>query len=147
LATVNHQARQKNIDITTELDSVGTVLGFADEFRHAVMNLLINAIEHSPADATVKVRAHRSHSWQNKGERGVCLLVVNHGTALSREEIDKMFSPFVSTKAERGSGLGLWVTRAIVLKHGGRILVRSFRSPREAVCCSIYLPARSAVAG
>jgi signal transduction histidine kinase len=110
------------------------------------MNLLMNAIEHSPSDATVMVRAHRSRSWQNTSDRGIRVVVLNHGTALSREEIDKMFSPFVSTKAERGSGLGLWVTRAIVLKHGGRITVRSFSKPREAVCCSMYLPARSALA-
>jgi signal transduction histidine kinase len=145
LASVGPHAQRKRIDINTELDSVGSIIGFADEFRHAIMNLLMNAVEHSPVDANVIVRAHRSRSWQSKGERGINVLVLNHGSALSREEIDKMFSPFVSTKAERGSGLGLWVTRAIVLKHGGRILVRSFRHPREAVCCSIYLPARSAL--
>lgn len=145
LASVGPHAQRKRIEIDTQLDSVGTIIGFADEFRHAIMNLLMNAVEHSPVDANVIVRAHRSHSWQNKGERGICVLVLNHGSALSREEIDKMFSPFVSTKAERGSGLGLWVTRAIVLKHGGRILVRSFRHPREAVCCSICLPARSSL--
>lgn len=145
LTSVGPHAQRKGIAINTQLDSVGTIIGFADEFRHAIMNLLMNAVEHSPLDSNVIVRAHRSHSWQNKGERGICVLVLNHGSALSREEIDKMFSPFVSTKAERGSGLGLWVTRAIVLKHGGRIIVRSFRHPREAVCCSIYLPARSAL--
>lgn len=146
LASVSPHAERKHIDINADLDGVGTIVGFADEFRHAVMNLLMNAVEHSPPDATVEVRAHRSRSWQNSGERGIRLVVLNHGTALSREDIDKMFSPFVSTKAERGSGLGLWVTRAIVLKHGGRILVRSFRHPREAVCCSIYLPSRTALA-
>jgi signal transduction histidine kinase len=145
LASVNSHAQRKGIAINADLDSIGTVLGFADEFRHAIMNLLMNAIEHSPTDATVLVRAHRSRSWQNSGDRGIRVVVLNHGTALSREEIDRIFSPFVSTKAERGSGLGLWVTRAIVLKHGGRIVVRSFRVPREAVCCSIYLPARSAM--
>jgi signal transduction histidine kinase/HAMP domain-containing protein len=146
LASVNPHAERKGIAVNVDLDSVGSVVGFADEFRHAIMNLLMNAIEHSPTDATVVVRAHRSRSWQNSGDRGIRVVVLNHGTALARDEIDKMFSPFVSTKAERGSGLGLWVTRAIVLKHGGRIVVRSFRHPREAVCCSIYLPARSAVA-
>jgi signal transduction histidine kinase/HAMP domain-containing protein len=146
LASVNPHAQRKGIAVSADVASVGTVVGFADEFRHAIMNLLMNAIEHSPSDATVSVRAHRSRSWQNSGDRGIRVVVLNHGTALERDEIDRMFSPFVSTKAERGSGLGLWVTRAIVLKHGGRIVVRSFRHPREAVCCSIYLPARSSVA-
>jgi signal transduction histidine kinase len=143
LASVVQHAARKHIEVQTDLTNVGTIMGFPDEFRHAVMNLLMNAIEHSPEHATVEVRARRSRSLQNVGERGIRVIVCNHGTALSRDEIAKMFSPFVSTKAERGSGLGLWVTRAIVLKHGGKITVRSFRTPREAVCCSIYLPARS----
>ncbi len=53
-----------------------------------------------------------------------------------------MFEPFFSTKGERGTGLGLWVTQGIVQKHGGFIRFRSrAQQSRCGTVFSVFLPA------
>ena len=60
---------------------------------------------------------------------------------MGRESLKIIFEPFVTTKGEKGTGLGLWVSQGIVQKHGGYIHVRSnVRGPRKGTCFSIFLP-------
>ncbi|MGZ4830722.1 MAG: ATP-binding protein, partial [Candidatus Angelobacter sp.] len=53
----------------------------------------------------------------------------------------KLFEPFYTTKQDVGTGLGLWVSREIVQKHGGSITLRSCTLPgRTGTVFSIFLP-------
>ncbi|HEU5400273.1 MAG TPA: HAMP domain-containing sensor histidine kinase, partial [Terriglobales bacterium] len=55
----------------------------------------------------------------------VSLMVVDTGSGIPKEIRNTMFEPFVSTKGEKGTGLGLWIVKGIVEGHSGKILVRS----------------------
>jgi signal transduction histidine kinase len=55
----------------------------------------------------------------------VRLLVADTGTGMQREFLKTAFEPFVTTKGEKGTGLGLWIVRGIIQNHGGRLRVRS----------------------
>jgi signal transduction histidine kinase len=55
----------------------------------------------------------------------ISLIVADTGSGIPPEIRRTMFEPFISTKGEKGTGLGLWIVKGIVESHGGRIQVRS----------------------
>ena len=69
------------------------------------------------------------------------MLVADTGPGIPESVKSSIFEPFVSTKATRGTGLGLWVSSEIVRKHGGSIRVRSSSKPdlHGTVFC-VFLP-------
>jgi nitrogen-specific signal transduction histidine kinase/HAMP domain-containing protein len=139
IVSCGHQFRIRRDPLETQLESTGRILGFREELRHAVLNLLTNAVEHSPESSRIMVRTRKVRSWQQIGGRGVRITVANDGPGFPERQIAEMLEPFSGTKTLRGTGLGLWVTRSIVAKHGGKLRVRS--TPKKTVCV-VYLPAR-----
>jgi len=69
----------------------------------------------------------------------VRVIVEDTGPGIPPEDLDKLFSPFVSTKGSRGTGLGLPVSQKILSEHGGRILVDS--RPGQGARFTLELPA------
>src|SRR5581483_8539330 len=59
------------------------------------------------------------------GRSGVSITVADTGEGMSAATLDKLFHPFVTTKGEYGTGLGLWVSKGILDKHHSKIKVRS----------------------
>ena len=84
--------------------------------HQALMNLLINAIEAVPERTGRVVLAAR------RGEPGEVLLQVDdNGPGLPESVRGRPFEPFVSTKGQRGTGLGLAVSRRLAVRHGGEL--------------------------
>jgi signal transduction histidine kinase len=74
---------------------------------------------------------------------GVVIRVVDDGAGIPEELRTRLFNPFVSSK-ESGTGLGLWVSRSIVEKHGGSIrLEGSTSKSRSGTTVAIFLPLRA----
>jgi signal transduction histidine kinase len=55
----------------------------------------------------------------------VRVLIADTGTGIPRELIPSIFDPFITTKGEKGTGLGLWIVKGIIQSHAGRLSVRS----------------------
>ena len=86
------------------------------QIRQALLNLIRNAREAmQPAGGTLCLRVEPSRDG-----KGIDLVIDDDGTGISDEAREKVFDPFFTTK-ERGTGLGLAVTRQIVEAHGGTI--------------------------
>jgi PAS domain S-box-containing protein len=87
--------------------------------RQVFANIVGNAIEAMEArGGRIRIRARLL------GARAV-VTVSDTGHGIDRANLDSIFEPFFTTKGERGTGLGLWVTRGIVEEHGGRLQLRS----------------------
>jgi signal transduction histidine kinase len=72
---------------------------------------------------------------------GVRVTILDTGSGIAPQHRKNVFQPFFTTKTDVGTGLGLWITRGIVEKHGGRIQVRSRTGPDEhGTAFSIFLP-------
>jgi signal transduction histidine kinase len=70
------------------------------------------------------------------------LTIGDSGSGISPEIKSRLFEPFVSSKGETGTGLGLWVSSEIIRKHGGTIRFKSSSSPPSTgTVFSIFLPA------
>src|SRR5262249_24701034 len=74
------------------------------------------------------------------GREGVLIQVTDNGSGISDEMHSRLFSPFVTTKQESGTGLGLWVSRSIVEKHGGSIRIGDRADSLPGTTVSIFLP-------
>jgi signal transduction histidine kinase len=65
-----------------------------------------------------------------KTERdGLKIMVNDTGHGICREHLGKVFEPFFTTKGNLGTGIGLWVTRQLVERHGGHISISSSTEP------------------
>ena len=72
------------------------------------------------------------------GAPAIRLTIADSGSGIPPENRDKIFEPFFTTKEFVGTGLGLWITKQIVEKHGGTIRVRS--KPAKGTVFSIAFP-------
>jgi signal transduction histidine kinase len=98
--------------------------GSADQFRQLLSNLVVNAQDSMPNGGKLIVRTSRVRSRSGLYEE-ISLVVADTGTGIPPDVRKTMFEAFVSTKGEKGTGLGLWIVKGIVESHGGRIQVRS----------------------
>jgi PAS domain S-box-containing protein len=131
----------KTIELKLEFDNPPLVYGYAGELRQVFDNLIENAIDALSPGGTILVRARARRVGETQQ---LVVHVCDNGEGIPRRLRIKIFDPFFTTKPKTGSGLGLWVTREIVQKHGGTIRVRSTHSPqRHGSIFTIILPTTS----
>jgi signal transduction histidine kinase len=108
-------------EISIELEGVGLVDCVAEEFNQVVTNLVQNALEAAPRDATGLLRVK---GWV--ADNTVHLSVRDNGPGISPEDQVRIFNPFFTTKeVGRGMGLGLTITHRVVKSLGGTLTVDS----------------------
>lgn len=115
-------AAQRGIDLRSNL---GSALVDADPFRvsQVLYNLLGNALKFTPEGGAIQVTSERS-------DHAAMITVTDTGRGLEEQDIQRLFEPFTQVHdprevKEKGTGLGLYISRAIVEAHGGRIWVES----------------------
>jgi signal transduction histidine kinase len=116
------------------------IVCYEGEIRQVVSNLIGNAVDAMPTGGTLFIRSHQVTDWRN-GTQGLRLTIADTGSGISPQAIIRIFDPFFTTKGNRGTGLGLWVTKEIVERHKGRIRVRTSQHPqRHGTLFTIFLP-------
>jgi PAS domain S-box-containing protein len=114
--------------------------GYSGELRQLLANLVVNASDAMSENGVLQVRVASAHQW-SEGKQGVRVTVADNGGGISSADMAHIFEPFYTTKKDSGTGLGLWVSRGIVEKHGGSIRVRSRSSgPQRGTVFFIFLP-------
>jgi signal transduction histidine kinase len=102
----------------------------AELIGRVVYNLLLNAAQASPPGGTVTVRTRRIDGHAE-------ILVIDRGTGIEQKNLESIFNPFFTTKAD-GVGLGLPIVSKIVDDHHGKIVVES--EPGQGTVFRVYLP-------
>jgi signal transduction histidine kinase len=98
---------------------------FAGEVRQVIANMVGNAIDATAGGGRLIVRARRSRNWKNPNLEGVRFTVADTGSGMELEVKERLFEAFFTTKGITGTGLGLWVSHEIIVKHHGMVHVRS----------------------
>jgi two-component system CheB/CheR fusion protein len=94
-----------------------------------------------PGGGTLTLKVSKSHNWGYGNRLGVRVVIADTGSGIAPAQQNKLFEPFFTTKRDVGTGLGLWVSKSIVLKHEGSIQVRSSVRPgRSGTVFSVFLP-------
>jgi signal transduction histidine kinase len=111
--------RQSEIRIEKHYDPELPIASLdASQTREALWNLLVNAVEAMPGGGVLTVTVHRSE------EGDVEVIVTDTGKGIRREDQEKIFEPFHTTKAD-GTGLGLAIVQRVVEAHAGEVVVSS----------------------
>jgi PAS domain S-box-containing protein len=129
----------RNISAEMKLVAAPRVLVLEGEIRQVVNNLVRNALDAMSPGGRLVIRLHPEHDRKN-GCRGVRLTVADTGEGISSEIEAHLFEPFQTTKELTGTGLGLWVSKGIVEKHGGRIRMRTRRGVGHGTVFTVWLP-------
>lgn len=122
-----YQGRLNGLNILVErrYDAQLDLFCFAGEIRQVFANLIGNAIDATSSGGRLLVRARRSRSWKDPERRGIRFTVADTGAGMDPEVRERIFEAFFTTKEVTGTGLGLWVSHEIILKHHGLVHVRS----------------------
>ncbi|NIA22370.1 MAG: GAF domain-containing protein [Anaerolineaceae bacterium] len=137
-ALLEEQAREKEVRLAAELGAGLPEVHLDDSgIRRCLINLVGNAIDAceqgAPGGGLVVIETALA---DDPGRLRVC--VRDNGCGIEQSKLQKMFDPFYSTKGNKGTGLGLAVTRKIVREHGGSISVES--APGQGTAFVLEIP-------
>jgi PAS domain S-box-containing protein len=138
------------VTVSTDMLEPVSVPAFPAELRQVFTNLITNAAEAAASGGKVKVslKAHPAGDDFDgqKLPAGAIVTIADNGPGIPDDVQPHLFQPFFTTKGERGTGLGLWVSRGIINKHGGIISLKSDTSQTECgTSVSVFLAAKPTI--
>ncbi|MGA2535137.1 MAG: ATP-binding protein [Terracidiphilus sp.] len=132
-----------NIQVERDFDPELELFCFAGELRQVFANLVGNAVDATTAGGRLLVRAKSSRNWKDSEQSGIRFTVADTGTGMEPAVKERVFEAFFTTKEVTGTGLGLWVSHEIIVKHHGFVRVRS-RTAKDGKASgsvfSIFIP-------
>jgi PAS domain S-box-containing protein len=145
LLLLDRKMRDQNIQVEQSFTHPVHVYGFPGELRQVFTNLIANAGEAAGPNGSVRILVRPASPLD--GRAGTIVEIADSGRGIAPHVEKKLFQPFMTTKGERGTGLGLWVSLGIVQKHGGTVRIsNSTEGDLRGAVVRVYLPERSAQA-
>ncbi len=139
LPLLEDQFLLKNINVIKNYEpTIPEILGDFNQLQQVVINLILNAVQAVNKEGRIEINI------RTEGHKGsecfVILNIIDNGIGIPKEDIDKIFDPFYTTKTgeKGGIGLGLTIVQQIVRAHHGRITVKS--DVGEGTTVSVRLP-------
>jgi two-component system, NtrC family, sensor kinase len=133
LDLMSFQARTQKVEVRTVFPEGSlALLGDKSQLKQLFLNLLLNAVQATPAGGTLTVEALRKD-----GPKAV-VTVADTGEGIPEENLDRIFDPFFTTK-KGGTGLGLSICYNIAKSHGGEIEVKSRAGQGATILVSLPL--------
>lgn len=143
LQLVGHQISLENIELVKNLEpELPTVMADFDKMQQVLINIILNANQAMPEGGTLTIStsAVRETLLDKEIKNVVRINITDTGVGIAKENLDKLFTPFFTTKAKgKGVGLGLPVVHGIIEQHKGKIVVQS--EIGKGTAFTIYLEA------
>jgi signal transduction histidine kinase len=117
------QLDRAGVRVQKELGHIPFALGSADQIRQVLSNLVVNAKDSMSQGGVLRIRTRVFR--KDQVTEMIQILMADSGSGIAENMLHSMFEPFVTTKGERGTGLGLWIVKGIIENHGGKLRVRS----------------------
>jgi C4-dicarboxylate-specific signal transduction histidine kinase len=136
LALADGDRRERDVQVATELaPGLPAVFGDRVQLQQVLLNLIVNACDAMAAIPRPERLLTVATSPRTNGS--VVLSVEDRGTGIPDTDLERIFEPFQSTKAQ-GLGLGLSICRTIVSAHGGRLWAAN--NPQRGATLHLELP-------
>jgi signal transduction histidine kinase len=128
----NSLEKSEMIELSVSVENPGLEV-FADQnqISQVLLNLLKNALEANENNPAGQIRIIAG--TDNRKHPEIC--VIDNGPGISEENLDEIFVPFFTTR-QKGSGIGLSISKQIMKVHGGNLKVRSVPDKETAFCLS-----------
>ncbi|HEX7285830.1 MAG TPA: PAS domain-containing protein [Candidatus Angelobacter sp.] len=144
LTILQSRLTAKHVIVEKQFEDVQPLRAFRGEVRQVLSNLLTNAIDASPLHSKLIVRVKPGPALDHGHPATILMEVEDFGHGIRPEDRERIFEPFFTTKSDVGTGLGLWVSRQIVEKHGGTLDFRTcLEEGSTGTCFSMVLPVRA----
>jgi PAS domain S-box-containing protein len=135
------RAAQAHVGLHVNVKTEQKAWGNSGEFRQVISNLLANSLDACRSEDAICVRVRAARSPRDPALKGTRVVVADTGCGIDPENLHRIFEPFFTTKKDTGTGLGLWVSRELIEKHGGHLSVRSSAAGRRTgTVFSLFLP-------
>jgi two-component system sensor histidine kinase AtoS len=132
LQLLRPQIEKNRIIVEKEFRVLPPISMDREQMKQVILNLLLNAVQAMPKGGHLTVRGQVLES-----DRWIKLSIQDSGIGIPKEDLNKLFDPFFSTK-EGGVGLGLSIAHRIVDQHHGKIEVES--APGKGTLLAVWLP-------
>ncbi|AEG61180.1 ATP-binding protein [Desulforamulus ruminis] len=126
------QAFLQGTKVKTDLQSIPSTVMDVNQIKQVLLNLSQNALQALKQGGTLTLATR-----YDPKENVICIQVIDDGPGIPPEDLDKIGTPFFTTK-DKGTGLGLSISYSIVDRHRGRLEVTSKEG--EGTCFSVCLP-------
>lgn len=142
ISFIENEAFHRNIKIIKHFDSrVPFITSDPSQLQQVFLNLLNNAVDAVDHDGTIWV-----DTWYDDLKKQVAVQISDSGPGIPDEVLNKIFDPFVTTKAlGKGTGLGLSITYSILQKLGGNITASNARNEGKGAVFTIVLPVKAPI--
>jgi PAS domain S-box-containing protein len=135
------RAAQAHVGLHVNVKTEQKAWGNSGEFRQVISNLLANSLDACRSGDAICVRVRTARSPRDPALKGTRVVVADTGCGIDPDNLHRIFEPFFTTKKDTGTGLGLWVSRELIEKHGGHLSVRSSAAGRRTgTVFSLFLP-------
>ncbi len=135
------EAASNHVKLEAEIHTQQPVYGVAGELRQVLSNLIANSLDAIQGRGAIRLAVRKATDLRDRARTGVRITVADNGSGIPQHVLGHIFEPFFTTKTETGTGLGLWVSKELIEKYGGRMRVRSStRGPVTGTVFSMYLP-------
>jgi signal transduction histidine kinase len=133
---VAKDAQNRGISLRLESNAEAAIFrGDGEKLRQAFLNIVINALQATPAGGSVSIVL-------NKSDTGFEIIFRDSGSGIAPDDLQRIFEPFYTTKSD-GTGLGLAVTRKIIEGHCGKMDIES--KPGQGSTVSVRLPVQESI--
>ncbi|MGF7180463.1 ATP-binding protein [Tunturiibacter psychrotolerans] len=122
LGVYRGRLQNSGIQIVDESSDCGPLLCYENDLRQVLLNLISNAFDAMRSGGKITIRCRE---LDRSGVKSFRIVVADTGTGMDQPTLERLFEPFFSTKGIGGTGLGLWISRDLILRNGGSIKVRS----------------------
>ncbi len=141
ISVFSSRIRSKEIKIQSEVRQDPEIVAIPGEIRQLLANLISNSIDAVHTGGRIRIRITAAVERNGQRRSGVRVTVADSGCGIPAAIQPSLFQPFFTTKKDVGTGLGLWVSKGIVEKHGGYIHVKSSAKPGSSwTVFSVFLP-------
>jgi PAS domain S-box-containing protein len=122
LAVYRSKLTSKGIAVHQLLEARRPVRASRGELLQVFSNIIANSVDALEPGGSLHVE---TREMEYAGTAGVQILIRDEGCGIEAEHLARIFEPFFTTKERHGTGIGLWVAKQLVEKHGGRIQITS----------------------
>ncbi|MDR5728021.1 MAG: ATP-binding protein, partial [Terriglobia bacterium] len=122
LAVYQSKLSARKIAVEYKLEALPLVKASRGELIQVFSNIIANSIDAMERGGTLGIQATRTTGTERETAE---IVIRDQGCGIPQANLARIFEPFFTTKNHLGNGIGLWVTKQLVEKHGGRITVTS----------------------